>query len=885
MNLVEVDKPVIKKTVVVYSGRFQPFHKGHYASYEKLVSKFGAENVYIGTSNDQSGPKSPFSFREKKEIATKMFGIPSSKFVQIRNPYQPVEILKKFNGQTTQYIAAVGEKDATRLQGNYFKPYKGKAGYGYEEIGYVYAVPAEQNPISGTDVRKWLGATDVEKAKKGFLKAYPKFDKEVFKMITGKLNENFIKGYPSKEDVKKIHAKNDKFRTTATTDDSYVYDPISELIDRVAAEEIFNDFLAEYLGEAPNKALDQDITYTNVKGQQKKIKARDALRLPKDHPAHIQAAKIAGPDDAPASEPKPKEEPGKAATTAAKPSQPGQPVKKDQTPQGKTDKTTGEKGAEQAPPPEQKLSGVELKSSAETSPKEKADAEKAEKVKQALDNARKDLSEEDNQTIDKVNNPDSPERKGMMDNVKNGLKKFGKGIANWWGHQTEMVGGTMGAIKDIATTGKLGAVKDKDGKNRHWSEFASVGRGGGPEWEEVEVDVTDSHGHPTGKKKTEKRPKVSEYASDEEKELFNQSWERSKKQKKDCKNFAITAGLLLGSMAVGGAGVAAVKAVAAGSSAGAVGAAAGSGAAGAFTHGVAGFGLHLGKDIAKHATLEAMGMGGVSAASTGAALSTATLGILENIDGKNENNKFLLNVIRKVVEKMEKYKLSDEQLLKSIEDYKKNKPKQDAADLLKENLSETKQQSIQHFVEFATKRLKLKETPKISLVGGREFAEVKTSLGGFDPVSKEIYVATEGRLTADILRTLAHEMVHRKQDELGLVRNPEKDGADGSPIENQAHAVAGILMREYGRINKQIYNEDINVDVDKGDTVLMGKFKNKKVQVKDIGQDQHGMPTINGKQATTFRKVDEMGSNDVHLANVMNLYKNATFRKRINAYL
>jgi len=140
-------------------------------------------------------------------------------------------------------------------------------------------------------------------------------------------------------------------------------------------------------------------------------------------------------------------------------------------------------------------------------------------------------------------------------------------------------------------------------------------------------------------------------------------------------------------------------------------------------------------------------------------------------------------------------------------------------------------------------------------------------------------------LTADILRTLAHEMVHRKQDELGLVRNPEKDGADGSPIENQAHAVAGILMREYGRINKQIYNEDINVDVDKGDTVLMGKFKNKKVQVKDIGQDQHGMPTINGKQATTFRKVDEMGSNDVHLANVMNLYKNATFRKRINAYL
>ncbi len=42
--------------------------------------------------------------------------------------------------------------------------------------------------------------------------------------------------------------------------------------------------------------------------------------------------------------------------------------------------------------------------------------------------------------------------------------------------------------------------------------------------------------------------------------------------------------------------------------------------------------------------------------------------------------------------------------------------------------SETKQQSIQHFVEFATKRLKLKETPKISLIGGREFAEFLINL-------------------------------------------------------------------------------------------------------------------------------------------------------------
>ena len=45
----------------------------------------------------------------------------------------------------------------------------------------------------------------------------------------------------------------------------------------------------------------------------------------------------------------------------------------------------------------------------------------------------------------------------------------------------------------------------------------------------------------------------------------------------------------------------------------------------------------------------------------------------------------------------------------------------------------------------------------------------------------------------------------------------------------------------------------ITIDVKVGDTILVGKFKNKKMKVKEIGQDKHGMPTINGRKATTFR--------------------------------
>jgi hypothetical protein len=933
MNLLtEKDKPKIQGEIVVYAGRFQPFHRGHNDAYQRLVSKFGSANVYIATSNDTSSDKSPFSFNEKKEIATKMFGIPSTKFVKVNNPYRPVEILKKYDGQTIAYIAAVGDKDASRLQGKYFKPYKGKAGYGYDEIGYTYPIPAEANPISGTDVRKGLGSDDKEKAKKFFIKAYPKFDKDIFKMITTKLNEGFpggigigldlpggyINGAPTGSTNETLDAATDsaKYRYEPhptrherehPSDEpdwhkkNNPYDPISELLGREAANAMFEDFVNEYFGEAGNKALDVDISYTDSKGEPKKIKARNALRLPKDHPAHIQAAKIAGPEDAPANEPKKKEEPGKAAQKAAQPAQPGQPTKKDQTAQGKADKEKPEAGAGKpeekaaAPPPEQKLSGAELKSSAEKPPLDP----KEKKVKKQLDKEVAKLSNEDQTAAKELNDPNSETRKSTAKNIGDWFKKKGEGLwdgAKHWAHEKkEMVAGSVDSVKSIINTGKLGAVKNKE----------------------------------TGK--------------------YEYNKEEHHKQKHALKHLAKDVALLgasmIGAAAVGGAiggGIAAAKAAGAAHVAGhaatqaashgigqAIAHGAAHGVAGLAHHGATGFAAHVGKDLVKHSFFEVMGLGGAHAA--GATAAAGVIGHLMEGEGDNGNVKFVDNIVSKTLEKMSTYQMSNQQMLDSIQRYNKRQPKKDLEALLKENISESKKNSINHFVEFATKRLKLKEQPKVNLLSGREYSEAKTSLGGYNPITKEIFVVMDGRLTADICRTIAHEMVHRKQDELGLVRNEVKDGADGSPIENQAHAVAGILMREYGRVNKQIYQEahtaynhvpvskadkdftnnhkfdigikadddtidfdgksgyqkveDINIDVDKGDTVLMGKFKNKKVVVKDFGKDDHGMPTINGKVATTFRmgdkgqnvfdkdeNVNEMGSNDIHFRNIVKYY-------------
>ena len=101
------------------------------------------------------------------------------------------------------------------------------------------------------------------------------------------------------------------------------------------------------------------------------------------------------------------------------------------------------------------------------------------------------------------------------------------------------------------------------------------------------------------------------------------------------------------------------------------------------------------------------------------------------------------------------------------------------------------------------KRLKLKDKPNIKLILGNTYSEQNSSLGGYSPETKDIVVVVTGRLTADICRTIAHELVHRKQDEMGLIKNSGVAGKTGSPIENQANAVAGIVMRHFNKLHPE----------------------------------------------------------------------------------
>ena len=52
---------------------------------------------------------------------------------------------------------------------------------------------------------------------------------------------------------------------------------------------------------------------------------------------------------------------------------------------------------------------------------------------------------------------------------------------------------------------------------------------------------------------------------------------------------------------------------------------------------------------------------------------------------------------------------------------------------------------------------------------------------------------------------------------------------------------------------KKYMNENIDLDIEVGDILLGGRYKNKRIVVKEIGVDDLGQPTINGAPILKFR--------------------------------
>ena len=52
---------------------------------------------------------------------------------------------------------------------------------------------------------------------------------------------------------------------------------------------------------------------------------------------------------------------------------------------------------------------------------------------------------------------------------------------------------------------------------------------------------------------------------------------------------------------------------------------------------------------------------------------------------------------------------------------------------------------------------------------------------------------------------------------------------------------------------RRIIAEELALDLEVGDVILTGRFKNKRTVVKKLGTDDLGQPTVNGMKVLSFR--------------------------------
>ena len=100
------------------------------------------------------------------------------------------------------------------------------------------------------------------------------------------------------------------------------------------------------------------------------------------------------------------------------------------------------------------------------------------------------------------------------------------------------------------------------------------------------------------------------------------------------------------------------------------------------------------------------------------------------------------------------------------------------------------------FFPVAMQVLKIDRLPQMRFEGEIDTGH-QPSFGMYVNGDNILYVALRNRHPVDILRTVAHELVHFRQDIRGELN--DRSGETGSPEENQAHELAGVIMRHFNK--------------------------------------------------------------------------------------
>ena len=120
--------------------------------------------------------------------------------------------------------------------------------------------------------------------------------------------------------------------------------------------------------------------------------------------------------------------------------------------------------------------------------------------------------------------------------------------------------------------------------------------------------------------------------------------------------------------------------------------------------------------------------------------------------------------------------------------------------LTKENV-----ELITKFAKHCIKELGLKG--KVKIILAKRQTGMPTA-GYFDPNTCEVFVAVHNRAIADVMRTMAHELTHCRQQQQGTDFPNDDEGLQ--PLEDEANTMSGRLVRFYGRKNREIYADLIS---------------------------------------------------------------------------
>jgi ParB-like chromosome segregation protein Spo0J len=110
--------------------------------------------------------------------------------------------------------------------------------------------------------------------------------------------------------------------------------------------------------------------------------------------------------------------------------------------------------------------------------------------------------------------------------------------------------------------------------------------------------------------------------------------------------------------------------------------------------------------------------------------------------------------------------------------------------------------TIKDFILLCNIQNEIKEPTIVFLRGSRKGSALKTT-ASYNTGNHHVHVYCKGRHVVDILRSIAHELMHMKQNLDGRLN--DNSGDDGSPEENEAHSFAGLMIRKFGKEKPSIY--------------------------------------------------------------------------------